>query len=33
MAVANAEVPVLSYEVEGAQLSDAFLKLTRESVG
>jgi hypothetical protein len=24
---------VLSYEVEGAQLSDAFLKLTRESVG
>jgi ABC-2 type transport system ATP-binding protein len=33
MAVANAHVPVLSYEVEGAQLSDAFLKLTRESVG
>jgi hypothetical protein len=24
---------VLSFEVEGAQLSDAFLKLTRESVG
>jgi ABC-2 type transport system ATP-binding protein len=33
IAVANAEVPVLSYELEGAQLSDAFLKLTRESVG
>lgn len=32
MAVANARVPVLSFEVEGAQLSDAFLKLTRESV-
>jgi ABC-2 type transport system ATP-binding protein len=33
MAVARAHVPVLSFEVEGAQLSDAFLKLTRESVG
>jgi ABC-2 type transport system ATP-binding protein len=33
MAVAKARVPVLSFEVEGAQLSDAFLKLTRESVG
>src|SRR5215207_1632476 len=33
MAVARARVPVLSLEVEGAQLSDAFLKLTRESVG
>jgi ABC-2 type transport system ATP-binding protein len=32
MAVANAHVPVLSFEVEGAQLSDAFLKLTRESI-
>ena len=32
MAVANEHVPVLSYEVEGAQLSDAFLKLTRNSV-
>ena len=32
MAVAKARVPVLSFEVEGAQLSDAFLKLTRESV-
>ena len=31
LAVANASVPVLSFEVEGAQLSDAFLKLTRES--
>ena len=33
LAVANADIPVLSFEVEGAQLSDAFLKLTRESVG
>jgi ABC-2 type transport system ATP-binding protein len=33
MAVAKAGVPVLSFEVEGAQLSDAFLKLTRESAG
>jgi ABC-2 type transport system ATP-binding protein len=32
MAVANAHVPVLSYQIEGAQLSDAFLKLTRKSV-
>jgi hypothetical protein len=32
MAVANAHVPVLSYQVEGAQLSDAFLKLTRKSM-
>ena len=33
MAVAKAGVPVLSFEVEGAQLSDAFLKLTREPAG
>ncbi len=30
VAVASAGVPVLSYEVEGARLSDAFLKMTRE---
>ena len=27
-AVADAGVPVLSFEVEGARLSDAFLKMT-----
>ena len=28
VAVAEADVPVLSFEVEGARLSDAFLKMT-----
>ena len=32
-AVAGAEVPVLSFEVEGAKLSDAFLKMTGELGG
>jgi ABC-2 type transport system ATP-binding protein len=31
-AVLRAEVPVLSFEVEGARLSDAFLTMTREGV-
>jgi ABC-2 type transport system ATP-binding protein len=33
MAIAKAGVPVLAFEVEGAHLSDAFLKLTREAAG
>jgi ABC-2 type transport system ATP-binding protein len=31
-AVLRADVPVLSFEVEGARLSDAFLTMTREDV-
>jgi ABC-2 type transport system ATP-binding protein len=31
-AVLRADVPVLSFEVEGARLSDAFLTMTREGV-
>jgi ABC-2 type transport system ATP-binding protein len=31
VAVAAANVPVLSYEVEGARLSDAFLQMTRKA--
>jgi len=29
-ALADAEVPVLSFELEGARLSDAFLAMTEE---
>jgi ABC-2 type transport system ATP-binding protein len=32
-AVVSAGVPVLSFEVEGARLSDAFLAMTGERVG
>jgi ABC-2 type transport system ATP-binding protein len=32
IAVAAANVPVLSYEIEGARLSDAFLQMTRKAV-
>ena len=30
--VLSADVPVLSFEVEGARLSDAFLAMTEEGV-
>jgi ABC-2 type transport system ATP-binding protein len=31
-ALADANVPVLSFELEGARLSDAFLAMTEEGV-